>query len=65
MNLQVVRDTAKKTLTRRRLTQEAFARKYNLSSSWFNKFLRGEVVNPRIGSLERVQKALDSEQRSS
>lgn len=52
-----------KTLKTRRMTQEAFARKHNLSSSWFNKFLRGCVTNPRVNSVERVQRALDFEAR--
>ena len=61
MNLHNVRDAAKKVLEQRAMTQEAFARKYDLSSSWFNKFLRGEIDNPRIKSVERVQDAIDSE----
>lgn len=61
MDLTYVRGRIAKTLASRHLTQEAFARKHDLSSSWLNKFLRGEVTNPQLKSLERVQKALDDE----
>lgn len=64
MDLTEVRGRAAKTLRTRRMTQEAFARKHNLSSSWFNKFLRGCVTNPRINSLERVQRALEAEAKA-
>jgi transcriptional regulator with XRE-family HTH domain len=64
MDLIAVRTQAARTLKNRRMTQEAFARKHNLSSSWFNKFLRGCVTNPRINSLERVQRALENEART-
>lgn len=56
-----VRTDLKKTLRNRGLTQDAFARKYDLSSSWLNKFLRGETDNPQIRTLERLQQALTKE----
>lgn len=43
------------------MTREAFARKHNLSSSWLYKFAQGNAENPRFRSLERLQKAIDSE----
>lgn len=61
MELHNVRADLRKTLTKRRLTQEAFARKHDLSSSWLNKFLLGKVENPQFRSLERVQKAIEAE----
>lgn len=61
MDLHNVRAAVRTTLKTRRLTQEAFARKHNLSSSWLNKFLREECDNPRFRSLERLQKAIESE----
>lgn len=61
MDLHIVRTQLKQTLESREMTQEAFARKYDLSSSWLNKFLREEVTDPRISSVERLQKAIDAE----
>lgn len=61
MDLHNVRTAVRNTLKTRRLTQEAFARRYNLSSSWLNKFLREECDNPRYRSLERLEKALEKE----
>jgi len=61
MDLHNVRCQLKKTLRDRKLTQEAFARKYELSSSWLNKFLRAEVTDPRVSSVERLQQAIDAE----
>jgi transcriptional regulator with XRE-family HTH domain len=65
MDLHSVRNSLKATLETRRMTQEAFARKYDLSSSWLNKFIRGKVENPQLNSLERLQDALATEQRAS
>lgn len=61
MNLTYVRTQLGKTLAARGLTQEAFARKHDLSSSWLNKFLLGKVKNPQFRSIERIQKAIDDE----
>lgn len=61
MDLHNVRAAVRNTLKERRLTQEAFARRNNLSSSWLNKFLREECDNPRFRSLERLQKAIETE----
>jgi len=63
MDLHNVRGQLKKTLKERKLTQEAFARKHDLSSSWLNKFLRAEVTDPRLSSLERLQQAIAAETR--
>lgn len=61
MDLHNVRAAVRHTLKTRHLTQEAFARRNNLSSSWLNKFLRQECDNPRFRSLERLEKAIKSE----
>jgi transcriptional regulator with XRE-family HTH domain len=61
MDLHNVRAAVRNTLETRHLTQEAFARRNNLSSSWLNKFLREECDNPRFRSLERLQKAIERE----
>lgn len=61
MDLHNVRTAVRNTLKARRLTQEAFARRYNLSSSWLNKFLREECDNPRYRSLQRLEKAIETE----
>jgi transcriptional regulator with XRE-family HTH domain len=61
MDLHNVRAAVRNTLETRRLTQEAFARRNNLSSSWLNKFLREECDNPRFRSLQRLQKAIERE----
>lgn len=61
MELHIVRGQLAETLTSRQMTQDAFARKHDLSYSWLNKFLLGKVKNPRWHSLQRIQKALDAE----
>jgi transcriptional regulator with XRE-family HTH domain len=61
MNLPVVRERLKSMLQDRNLTQEAFARRHDISLSWLNKFIRGHLDNPRYRSLERLEQALDGE----
>lgn len=61
MELHIVRGQLAKTLTSRRMTQQAFARKHDLSSSWLNKFLLGKVKNPTFRSLQRIEQALNAE----
>lgn len=39
----------------------AFARKHQMSSSWLYKFGQGNAPNPRYHSLERLQKAIETE----
>jgi transcriptional regulator with XRE-family HTH domain len=65
MDLQNVRDSVEKTLAKRRLSQVEFAEKHSLSHSWLNKFLRGELDNPRFKSLERLTAAVEAERRTS
>lgn len=64
MDLHKLRDEVRGTLERRGLTQEAFARKHDLSSSWLNKFLRSQVDDPRYSSLVRLQNAVTAERRA-
>lgn len=64
MDLHNVRGQLKKTLRDRRMTQEAFARKHDLSSSWLNKFIRAQVPDPRVSSIQRLQDALEQEARA-
>jgi transcriptional regulator with XRE-family HTH domain len=61
MDLNIVRSRLEKTLAAHNLTQDAFARRHDLSSSWLNKFMCGHITNPQLKSLERLQKALDAE----
>ena len=61
MDLHNVRTAVRSALKEGNMTQEAFARKHNLSYSWLNKFLREESDNPRFRSLERLEKAIERE----
>lgn len=60
----VVRTKLREALKARELTQDAFARRHDLSTSWLNKFLRGEIDNPRVNSLDRLEKAIALELQS-
>jgi predicted transcriptional regulator len=64
MDLHNVRESLHKVLKIRGMTREAFARKHKLSSSWLYKFAQGNVDNPRLRSLERLQKAIESESQT-
>lgn len=64
MDLHNIRESLHKILKNRRMTREAFARKHDLSSSWLYKFAQGNVDNPRIRSLERLERAIESEAQS-
>lgn len=64
MDLHIVRESLHKVLKNRHLTREAFARKYNLSSSWLYKFAQGNAKNPRFQSLQRLEKAIEKEVES-
>lgn len=55
-----MRESVRKTLKARGLSQKEFAEKYGISDSWLNKFLCG-VHNPRYDSLEKLQNAVDKE----
>jgi predicted transcriptional regulator len=64
MNLQNLRDRLSAAIEKSELGQDGFARKYDLSSSYVNKFLRGELLNPRLKSMERIESAIATESRS-
>lgn len=59
-----VRSKLHEALKRKELTQDGFARKYDIGTSWLNKFLRGEIANPRVNSLDRLEKAIELELQS-
>lgn len=61
MDLHNVRESLHKTLETRRMSLVAFARKHKFSSSWLYKFGQGNAPNPRYQSLERLQKAIETE----
>lgn len=61
MDLHNVRESLHKTLETRRMSIAAFARKHQMSSSWLYKFGQGNAPNPRFRSLERLQKAIETE----
>jgi predicted transcriptional regulator len=61
MDLHNVRESFHKVLKDRRMTIEAFARKHEISSSWLYKFGQGNAPNPRFRSLERLQRAIQTE----
>lgn len=52
-------------LTEKEMSREAFARKHDLPSTWFNRFMQGKAMNPRWNSLERLERAIESERRAS
>jgi predicted transcriptional regulator len=59
-----VRGKLRGALKSKELTQDGFARKHDIGTSWLNKFLRGEIDNPRVNSLDRLEKAIELELRS-
>lgn len=61
MDLHNVRESLHKTLKTRRMSIATFARKHQMSSSWLYKFGQGNAPNPRYRSLERLQKAIETE----
>jgi transcriptional regulator with XRE-family HTH domain len=63
MDLHIVRESCKQTLARRGISQYKFAKKYRLSHSWLNKFLRAKDPNPRTKSVTKLQSAIDAEWR--
>lgn len=61
MDLHNVRESLHKTLETRQMSIAAFARKHEISSSWLYKFGQGNAPNPRFRSLERLQRAIETE----
>lgn len=65
--VEKVRSDCRKVLAARRLSQQEFAEKHDLSYSWVNKFLSGELeeLNPRVKSIDRLRDAITKEKRAS
>lgn len=63
MDLHSVRSNVKAVLAKHGVSQDEFARRHGLSSSWLNKFLRAELNNPRYLSLKRLEDAVSAERR--
>ena len=64
MNLQNLRDRLWDAIEKSGLGQDGFARKHDLSSSYVNKFLRKELKNPRLDSMERLEAAIAAQARA-
>ena len=64
MDLHIVRESLHKTLKSRRLSLKEFADKHEIGSSWLYKFGAGKLTNPRLNTLERLQKAIEFESGS-
>lgn len=60
-----VREDCKKVLLNRRMSQQEFAEKHNLSYSWLNKFLNEKDTDYRVGSVEDLRVAVQQEKRTS
>lgn len=69
MSLQTIVDRVRadclKVLSRRGLTQQEFADRYDISHSWLNKFLKAKETDWRIGSVEHLRVAVQHEKRAS
>jgi predicted transcriptional regulator len=61
MDLHNVRESLHNVLKDRQMSLAEFARKHEISSSWLYKFGQGNAPNPRFRSLERLQKAIETE----
>lgn len=61
MNLQNIRRELSDLLVERGLSQFEFAARYDLSYSQINKFLNGHVDNPRLSTIEELQRAMRRE----
>lgn len=65
VNLQNVRQELSELLATRGLSQFDFAVKHGLSYSQVNKFLNGHVDNPRLSTIEDLQRAMEREGKAS
>ena len=61
MNLQSLKQDLAAVLKQRDLSQVEFAEKHGLSYSWINKLLNGAAKNPRLNSINDLQKAIQKE----
>ena len=58
-----VRQDCLDVLSSRRLSQQEFAERYELSYSWLNKFLNEKDTDYRIGSIEQLRVAVQKAAR--
>lgn len=67
MSLQIlvskVRQDCLNVLSSRRLSQQQFAERYELSYSWLNKFLNEKDTDYRVGSVEQLRVAVQKASR--
>lgn len=67
MSLQIlvakVRKDCLDVLSTRRLSQQDFAERYELSYSWLNKFLNEKETDYRVGSVEQLRLAVQKAAR--
>jgi transcriptional regulator with XRE-family HTH domain len=61
--VQQVRKDCLNVLSTRRLSQQEFAERYELSYSWLNKFLNEKDTDSRVGSIERLRLAVQKAAR--
>lgn len=59
MDLHNLREDFKQALKTSGLSQYEFAAQHGLSYSWVNKFLNGVADNPRLNSLNDLEKAIE------
>lgn len=59
-----IRQDCKSVLASRRLSQQDFATKHDLSYSWLNKFLNEKDTDYRVGSVEGLRVAIQKEKRA-
>ncbi len=64
MDLHNVRESFHNVLKDRNLTVEEFSRKHDVPIWWLYRFRQGKVTNPRVNSLERLQKAIETESQA-
>lgn len=64
MDLHNVRESFHNVLKNRKLTVGQFSRKHDVPLWWLYRFGQGKVENPRLRSLERLQKAIEIEAAS-
>lgn len=61
MDLHIVRESLRNVLKDRDLSLKEFAEKHDVPKWWLFRFHQGKVTNPRLNSLERLQRALETE----
>lgn len=59
MDLTDLRTRLAAAITKAGHSQVAFALEYGFSSSTLNKFLRGELANPRLSTIHAYERAIE------